>query len=219
MGELVLRCSKKKDEPDYVPSECLLYFIRRNPTQQQGNIYFKKLYELLAQRILRSCLATQSSIQTEVLGKFAELLALDCKDYAEQLDFYEIRFNQALKSLRLDVERKISRYQDKITALEDKITGQPKLEAEYAAGSFEQLYIKALEEEDYRLRLYAAINSLPVDQRRIIHMLLQEIPIDSKNPDVVTISKALGKSEKTIRTYRDKAYDALREALNEGEQG
>ena len=56
---------------------------------------------------------------------------------------------------------------DKITALEDKITGQPKLEAEYAAGSFEQLYIKALEEEDYRLRLYAAINSLPVDQRRI----------------------------------------------------
>ncbi|MOA70137.1 hypothetical protein D3C78_1987900 [compost metagenome] len=41
-------------------------------------------------------------------------------------------------------------------------------------------------------------------------MLRQEIPIDSKDPSVVTISKALDKSEKTIRTHRDKAFAALR---------
>ncbi len=49
-------------------------------------------------------------------------------------------------------------------------------------------------------------------------MLKEGFPIDSKEPDVMTISKALGRSEKTIRTYRDKAIAALRLALADGEQ-
>lgn len=48
-------------------------------------------------------------------------------------------------------------------------------------------------------------------------MIQQGIPIDSKDPNVVTIAKTLGKSEKTIRTYRDKAYATLRAALTVGE--
>lgn len=48
-------------------------------------------------------------------------------------------------------------------------------------------------------------------------MLRQGVPIDSKEPDVMTIAKALGRSEKTIRTHRDKAYAALRTALLDGD--
>jgi DNA-binding CsgD family transcriptional regulator len=48
---------------------------------------------------------------------------------------------------------------------------------------------------------------------RVIEMLRQGIPIDSKDVDAVTIAKALGKSEKTIRTYRDKAFAVLRVAM------
>jgi hypothetical protein len=48
-------------------------------------------------------------------------------------------------------------------------------------------------------------------------MVLLEIPIDSNDPAAVTIAKTLGKCEKTIRTHRDKAFLALREALTKGE--
>lgn len=48
-------------------------------------------------------------------------------------------------------------------------------------------------------------------------MLRQGFPIDSKEPGVMTIAKALGRSEKTIRTYRDKAFAALRTAMTEGD--
>ena len=59
----------------------------------------------------------------------------------------------------------------------------------------------------------AAIEGLPPDQIRIIEMLRQGIPIDSKEAGAVTIAKALGKSEKTIRTHRDKALAALRATM------
>jgi DNA-directed RNA polymerase specialized sigma24 family protein len=45
-------------------------------------------------------------------------------------------------------------------------------------------------------------------------MLQRDFPIDSKDPNVITIAKTLGKSEKTIRTHRDKAYATLRAALS-----
>ena len=47
-------------------------------------------------------------------------------------------------------------------------------------------------------------------------MLLKNIPIDTQEPDAVTISRTLGKSEKTIRTHRDKAMARLRVALTGG---
>lgn len=47
-------------------------------------------------------------------------------------------------------------------------------------------------------------------------MLRQGFPIDSKEAGVMTIAKALGRSERTVRSYRDKAFAALRSALTEG---
>ena len=44
-------------------------------------------------------------------------------------------------------------------------------------------------------------------------MLRQGISIDSKDPGTITIAKTLGKSEKTIRLHRDRAFAALRAAL------
>ncbi len=49
-------------------------------------------------------------------------------------------------------------------------------------------------------------------------MLRKEVPIDStSDPYAVTISKTLGKVEKTIRLNRNKAYVVLRRIL-EGDQ-
>ena len=48
-------------------------------------------------------------------------------------------------------------------------------------------------------------------------MLRTGIPIDSKEAGQITIAKALGKSEKTIRNQRDKAYALLQGQLLEGD--
>ena len=41
-------------------------------------------------------------------------------------------------------------------------------------------------------------------------MWRQDIPIESNDPSVESISKVLGKSEKTVRTHRDKAFASLK---------
>ncbi|OAT54155.1 hypothetical protein M989_01770 [Kluyvera georgiana ATCC 51603] len=64
----------------------------------------------------------------------------------------------------------------------------------------------------------AAINALPPLQQRIVEMWRQEIPIISKDPNEMTISKALKKSDKTIRTHRDYAFATLRKRLEEKEK-
>jgi DNA-directed RNA polymerase specialized sigma24 family protein len=74
------------------------------------------------------------------------------------------------------------------------------------------------EKEDdsvYRLRFYKAISTLPADQRRVIELLLEGVPIDAEEPETRTIRKILGCVEKTVRNRRDRAYAAIRDALKE----
>jgi hypothetical protein len=208
--DLITQCAiRQKDHPDYVPSECLLYFVRASRTDN-SDTYFEKLYKLMAERVLRRCSKEASAndnkthltqlIRDEVNGRFGELLAKDRTEYSEQLDFFEVRFNQALKTMICDIWRQVIRSENHLTTLEDPVTGEPKAEVELAAGSFEPFNTSAFTDDDYRSCLYAAIDTLPDEQRRIVEMIRQGIPIDSKDPDMLTIAKTLGKSEKTIRT-------------------
>jgi DNA-binding NarL/FixJ family response regulator len=227
-SELIARCVMRQvDDPAYVPSECLLYFIRASRTDS-SDAHFEQLYKLLAERVLRICLKAVSAdgnkthliqlIRDEAIGRFAELLANDRASYCEQLDFFEVRFNQALQAMLSDVRRQVMRNEHRLTTLDDQMTGEPKVEVERAAGSFDPFNTSAFDDNDYRSCLYTAIDTLPLEQRRIIEMIRQGIPIDSKEPGILTIAKALGKSEKTIRTHRDKAYAALRAVFNQGEE-
>jgi DNA-directed RNA polymerase specialized sigma24 family protein len=72
-----------------------------------------------------------------------------------------------------------------------------------------------MDDPAYRLRLDAAIDSLPADQRRVIEMLLQGFQIESDDAEVTTIVKVLGCVEKTVRNRRDKALTTLQAALAE----
>ncbi|MDX2240244.1 MAG: DNA-binding response regulator [Leptolyngbyaceae cyanobacterium bins.302] len=226
--ELVAHCTiRQKSDPTYVPSECLLYFIRANRSNR-ADAHFENLYRLLIERILHSfprgessdgtrTFLTPSLIREEVIGRFAELLAIDRRDYSEQLDFFEVRFNKALQTMCFDVKEQVWRSQNPLTTLDDQETGEPTAEVERAAGGFDPFDTSKFSSEGYRFALREAINALPPLERRIIVMLQLNFPIYSTKPDVMTIAKALGKSEKTIRTYRDKAYAALRTALTAGE--
>ena len=158
-------------------------------------------------------------MRDKAFGRFVELLAADRIAYKDRLDYFEIRFDGALKRLRLDAERQARRDEKRHQPLgDDEASGELSPEVEAAARVYDPFAMPDLDEPAYRLRFDTAIENLPAGQRRIIHMLRQGFVIDSKDPDVMTISKALGRSEKTIRTYRNKAVAALRAAMGEGEK-
>ncbi len=222
LAELLERCTvQQRDDPTYVPSECLLHLVRS--CRAGSSSYFEQLYRILAERVLRRLPKGEGRLgdilaREDTFGQFAELLAKDHHSYAENLDYFEIRFDQALMRLRIGAERQVRRDENRSTPLD---AGQEanalSAEVERAAGSFDPFAAPEADAAYYRSSLDAAIDSLPRMQRRIVEMLRQGIPIDSKDPDTVTVAKALGKCEKTIRTHRDKAYAALRLALKRGE--
>lgn len=223
--ELVVQCGiRTRDDPDYVPSECLVYFVRASRADH-SIAGFEQLYKILAERVLRALPRegsadgepaglTKSIIRDKVFGKFVELLSSDRTEYSEKLDYYEVRFNDALAKSRFDAQKEAWRDENRSIPLEtDEDSGELAEEVERAAGSFDLVSQFEDDSSDYRLQLEAAIDTLPSEQMRIIEMLRQGIPIDSKDADVVTIAKALGKSEKTIRTHRNKAFATLRVAM------
>lgn len=227
-AELAARCAiRDRSDPGYVPSECLMYFVRAS-RRDNADAHFERLYKSLALRLSRALpsgetiqgkktLISQKNtrIRELALDRFKVLLLEDRQIPSDALDYHEVKFDGAVANLRRDAQKRAWREENRTVPLEyDEETNEPSAEVERAVGSFDLFGRSEFDTEDYRLRLDAAIDSLPPEQSRIITMLLQEFPIDSKDPEAMTIAKALGKSEKTIRTYRDRAFAVLRAALS-----
>lgn len=219
----------KRSDPGYIPSECLVYFVRAS-RHDNNEAWFERLYRILTERVLRSLPRAENSdgktesltrgiIRDKVFGRFVELLSGDRAAYVDKVDYFEVRFDGALASLRRDAQEQAWRDENRTEPLEiDEESGELSPEVEAAAGVYDPSTASDFDDPANRLRLDAAIDALPPEQSRIIHMLRQGFPIDSKEPDVMTIAKALGRSEKTIRTYRDKAFASLRVAMADGDE-
>jgi DNA-directed RNA polymerase specialized sigma24 family protein len=222
-ADLVARCQiSNRSDPGYVPSECLLYFLRAT-RDHNGDAYFERLYKLLIARLLRvlpraqtakGIDQTRSLIREAAVDRFVGLLVADRRDYSDKLDFFEIRFDRAVANLRRDAQERAWREANRTMPIAfDPETNEPSAAVEAACGSFNPFDASFYNQEDYRSRLDAAIDTLAREQIRIIEMLRQGIPIDSKEPGTVTIARTLGKSERTVRNHRDRAFAALRAAL------
>jgi hypothetical protein len=201
---------------------------KRSDPGYNNEVRFERLYRILIERVLRSLPRAESSdgknesltrgvVRDKVFGRFVELLSADRATYVEKLDYFEVRFDGAVASLRRDAQEQAWRDENRSQPLAyDEDSGELSPEVEAAAGAYDPFATSDFDDPAYRSRLDAAIEALPTEQSRIIHMLRQGFPIDSKEPDVMTIAKALGRSEKTVRTYRDKAFATLRSAMPDG---
>lgn len=226
--EILARCQiSQRSDPGYVPSECLLYFIRASRADN-SNTLFECLYKILFARVLRALPSADSAdgktrsltrerIRDKVSERFVEMLAGDRQIYDDRLDFFEIRFDMALRRLRLDAQKQAWRDEKRNQPISyDEDSGELSPEIEKAAGSVNPFEGPEFHNEAFRLRLDAAIETLPPAQSRTIHMLMLDYQIHSEDPTVTTICKVLGKTPKTIWNYRDRAMKALRKALIEG---
>ena len=227
--EFVRRASiKSRTDPGYLPGECVLHFLRATRADNNEG-RFERLYRILLERVLgrlpvdadaggRKVSLAKETIREKVLGRFVELLSVDRAGYCEKLDYYEISFDGALANLRRDVQAQAWRHERTHQPLGfDEDSGELAAEVEDAAGVHDPFNDPRIAEEDYRSRLEAAIDTLPPEQIRIIQMLKLNFPIDSQDPDAMTISRSLGRSEKTVRSHRDKAFAAIRAAMAEGD--
>ncbi|MDB5575342.1 MAG: uncharacterized protein JWR80_518 [Bradyrhizobium sp.] len=224
--ELVARCEiRSAAKAGYVPSECLLYFIR-SCRRDNSDTGFERLYKILIERVLRALprpdvngamSLTRERIRDGVLDRFIALLAADRSEYSERLDFFEIRFDMALRRLRLDAQKSAWREENRAQPFEDEETGEVSVEVERASGAFNPLESEQIHDEAFRSRLDAAIDALPPEQSRTMHMLLLGYQIDSIDPSVMTIAKALGRTEKSVRNYRDRALASLQALFGDGD--
>lgn len=212
-----------RNDPDYVSSEAILYFLRRTKLDNSDR-NFETLYRVLISRIKKTLpgrgreggnLDTGAErVASQAEGRFIELLAADRQIYQKRLDFFEVHFNQALLALRQTALKKV---------LTDKSREAPAIEEADAVGEFNRsgkpyspFDPQKYSDPHYRIKLREAINALPDDQRQVLFLDMQGFPYTSKEDLQATIGTLVGCNEQTARNRRNRAYKALRIAL-EGE--
>ncbi len=211
----------------YVPSEVLTHFMRRAwSTGSQAE--FKQVYRFLLARIERSLkrvfagMGDGQGLCSEIMSRFAERVAKDCKGQGTLLDFFEIHFDEAFAALRTTALRQIGPSTADTEPLGTYADAGPDGESgplevrhdvELAAAEFLGGDPKKINDPAFRSALFAAIDKLPADQRQVIGLLLQDFQIDSKDENVLTIARMLSCDERTVRNRRDRAYKALKIAL------
>ena len=187
--ELIARAAiRKRADPGYIPSECLIYFIRAS-RRDNNEAWFERLYRILIERVLaqlaharkarmaRPKSLTRGLVRDKVFGRFVELLSADRAAYVDKLDYFEVRFDGAVASLRRDAQEKAWRDENRSRPLEyDEESGELSPEVEAAAGTYDPFAGSDFDDPAYRSRFDAAIEALPPEQSRIIHMLRQGYP-------------------------------------------
>ena len=213
----------------YVQSECIVHLIRATRTDN-NQAYFGELYRELMRRITavlprvegeRADTAENvhaADARDRVRDLFNEKLSVDRAEAGSGLDYFEVMFADAIAALRKTAMRRATRSAARNERIEaDDESSEPSLAVERAVGSLDLNQELLSDDPIYRSRVIAAIQTLPDKQRRVIEMILQEMPIDSSDESVMTIRKMIGvSSEKTVRNRRDAAYDSIRQALGIG---
>lgn len=223
--ELLRRAAiKDRSDPDYVPGECLVHHIRASRLDN-STAWFERLHKVLMERVWRSLPKaeglgdtvdlTKERIRNSVFDRFGEMLLSDRISPGDRLDFFEIRFDLGLKRMRLDAQDQAWRDKNRTGVLDDdEISGQSAAAGFGSDPPDDDIFSDPL----FRDRLYEAIDTLPPEQSRTMHLTLLGWPTDSKDPEVMTIAKALGCSDRSVRTYRARAIKAIVALFQSGEQ-
>lgn len=220
--ELVERARiRNRKDPDYVPTECILHLVRSS-RRDNSDAGFERLYKILLERILRALPRAEASgdtaslvnesIRNAVSDCFVELLAKDRREPDDKLDFFEVRFDLAIKRLRLDAQERAWREEARNDSM-DADSGEAEGEA-VAATADDPFGANIFSDPLFRDRVYLAIDDLPPEQSRTMHLLLLGWPIHSNDPAVMTIAKALGCSDRSVRNYRERALRRLAALFN-----
>lgn len=216
------------ESPEYLSSECLLYFIRKR--HREANAPERdKLLDILLRRNMQNLKGTIPDgraanalyLRDEVLGRFGELVAEDgTGDLSNELDYYEVNFNGAFAALRIDVLRAEGRARQKLDPLpEDDGSQGPLGDSDEDLGTLigGRLRTPATQTGDaLRMRLLRAIYALPENERKavtLVHILGYDE--ESDDPTKVTAATLCEVTGRTIRNWLRGAAKKLKQFKEE----
>jgi ribosomal protein L39E len=207
--------------PGWLPGECLIHMMRRAGRLRDRRAY-RHWYDLVSERIRRALPrpaskrradSTELEIAEVAFHRFLRLLGPDLAGYEERLDIWEARFDLAVANLRRDALEKVLPAEDEPNTVE--IGDDPALakEVEEAAGAFDPFDPARINEEDFRSRVWEAIDALPTEQNRILTMMAQGIPFGTGAEGEKSISGILRMQPRTVNNHKRRAFEAVRKAL------
>jgi len=213
---------KCESERDTIPSEVLVHLLR-NSDIELNPMQFKVVFDILTLRvesILRSKVDDQhydraEILQEEILGKIVELIAVERNEPGTKLDYYEVNFNHAFKCLRISYLRKSGAAKTRSVALTVEYEGTVDIlpEVEERMSEIMDLQNSNWEDSPFRYAMLAAIDKLPADQKHVIGLLLQGMPVEFIDENVMTISRALDCTDRTVRNRKSRAFKVLLETI------
>jgi DNA-directed RNA polymerase specialized sigma24 family protein len=205
-----------------IPPEALVHHVRQawlNKNLIELERLVKAFMHLLHDILHRTVpnIADAEGIRDQIVSDFLKRFAEDCRDEKTWADIYEVVFWKAFTTYQKSALRRLNPKSIKKIPLMGDGAHSPSTEltreVQKAADEFFGNIPSALDNLTFRSALYDAINTLPIDQKRVIALLLEGIPIDSKDPNTTTIAGVLKCSERTARNRRDRAYEALKTIL------
>lgn len=215
--------------PDFVPPECILHFVRKSK-QDNSTRQFELMYKALMARVehagtvhgayhfvdgKQAITGRAAKIVEAVVFAFELKLTKDRNGYLTGLDYYEVNFADAIKSLRSTARAKVDRDESRNEPLSYKDDEAISSEVERAAGAFDPENREKIDDPVYRSALDAAISRLPAEERDVILLSRKGYQDASIDPDAITISSLLGCNDQTVRNRRKRAIGKLKKALEE----
>ncbi|MFE8071999.1 hypothetical protein QQM79_13155 [Marinobacteraceae bacterium S3BR75-40.1] len=217
-----LRCTQQ-----VVPFEVFIYYLRHSEIGLAEKhlepifiSFYSRLEAALRKTVSEAWLDHAIAIREEIAEQVVEMIAQARESQEDKMYYWEINFNDALAKLRIDVLRKHGPARETDPLInsaslthEGDDGDEISPEVDIAAADFINPNPSRLDNATFRLRLMDAINGLPEDERRAVGLLLQGMQIESQDPEVMTIAKALACTDRTVRNRLKRAYEKLRTVL------
>jgi len=211
---------------EYVPSEVLLYHLRQTKSDN-SDARFLALYNIIQDRVEAACPrantmvgdrqfedARLAEIRDLMVEFVVDLIFEDRLEYSEKLDFFEIRFDRAVRLVRINKFRRVGRKENPKESLEYDDSGDIPADVEEALERLKKASWNKEDELTYRIHVRRAIDALPTEEQKVIDMILADIPIEAQDEDEVCITGLLGCTPKTVWNRRNRAIKKTREALS-----
>lgn len=209
-GELQLRLSlTRRAMRGYLCSECLVHLIRdsvRSGKHDRADVVIPVLLQRceanLRSKIPDGMHPYASELRAEILGRFGEMLASDgTGDNPDKLDFYEVRFNKAFRSFRLDILDQEIKRRKRFPPLPGRTASQEAgTEEDVLSRLSPDLRTRPTQEDLlFRKELLEAITDLPEDERTAVTLRIKGYQIESSDPSKETIATHCNCTGRTVR--------------------
>jgi hypothetical protein len=211
---------RKRDSPDFMPMECLIYMIREAGRRHEEKTMSILLPPLLARceailkkKILDNDMPNAAEIREEILAEFSVLFAEDgFGTNPDELDFFECRFNLAFRCFWIDFMRRETVRTEHLVDLPFENEALDSLDDEERLPRVIDTLQKAATQlpDVFLQRLLSAIGLLPPDERKaVILCCVFGYKEESDDPAETTAASLCGVTGRTIRNRLHRAAATL----------